>query len=155
MRSLPFFFAGLLLASLPLTAAETLYRWVDADGNVYFSDRPPETQEAEQIEVDAELSDRRRIAGREQLKESERALNQNRIDRALSAQELAALEVEREKARQQRQIRCEDARYNLEVLSTVGPVFSRNAAGERVYVEDEQRDQQIAEYEQKVSEYCE
>ena len=155
MTRLTLLTACLLLASLPLGAAEKLYRWVDADGNVYFSDRPPEKQEAEQIEVDAEISDRRRIAGRERLAESQRSLNQNRIDRALSSQELAALEVEREKAERQRQVKCEQARYNLEVLSTVGPVFSRNEAGERVYVEDEQRDQQIAEYEQKVSEYCE
>lgn len=43
--------ASLLLTLLALTAvAQTMYRWVDKDGQVHYTDRPPAKTEAAQVE---------------------------------------------------------------------------------------------------------
>lgn len=43
--------AGLLLAGVSLVAEAKIYRWVDANGVVQYSDRPPAEQSAETITV--------------------------------------------------------------------------------------------------------
>lgn len=40
-----------LVAIVPVADATEVYRWVDAEGNVHFGDRPPIGRPADQIEV--------------------------------------------------------------------------------------------------------
>lgn len=84
---------GVLLMSMAGSAqAEKLYRWVDEDGNVHYSDKiPPEA-------VDQE---------RTQLNEQGVAVDQ--VDRALTAEELAA-EAERKRIEDEEQRRRAEQR---------------------------------------------
>lgn len=43
--------ATLLLPATDAIASDSVYRWVDEDGNVHFGDRPPEQVDAEKINV--------------------------------------------------------------------------------------------------------
>lgn len=43
--------ASVLLLLAPLAASAEVYRWVDEDGNVYYSDRKPAGRSFEQVEV--------------------------------------------------------------------------------------------------------
>lgn len=45
------FWFCLLLFTLPLYSAQTVHRWVDAQGNVHFSDQPSGQHQSELIEV--------------------------------------------------------------------------------------------------------
>ena len=45
------FWFCLLLFTLPLHSAQTVHRWVDAQGNVHFSDQPSGQHQSELIEV--------------------------------------------------------------------------------------------------------
>jgi len=50
------FFLAILMATLMISAtdamaADSVYRWVDDDGNVHFSDQPPGNTEAEVINI--------------------------------------------------------------------------------------------------------
>ncbi len=95
-RHLP---AALVIALLvlPLTAYADLYRWVDEDGNVHYSDRlPPE-----------HASDSRREFRRD-------GTLQREVERAPTAEELEALEQARLQARLEREREHEETRKQRE-----------------------------------------
>ena len=148
--------AGALLAfTAPAFSAEKMYKWVDAEGNIHFSDRPPDdSSEAEQIEVDAEISAERRREGQQRLQETQSAMAQRRLDELSSTEAQAQRTAERDRQQFQNQVRCAEARGNLAVLERQGPVFTMNEQGERVFVEDANRDQEIAKYRRAVNQYC-
>jgi hypothetical protein len=86
-------FCALLLLALPFTASAKLYKWVDDQGNVHFSDKvPPED------------------AHRERSQLNERGIEVDRIDRAKTKEEVAReQEMERLRAEQQRIIEEQQA----------------------------------------------
>lgn len=53
-----------------------------------------------------------------------------------------------------RAMRCSGARRNLEVLKRERPVFSYDKQGKRVYVEDSNRQSEVAAAQQQVAEAC-
>ncbi|MEM7703954.1 MAG: DUF4124 domain-containing protein [Pseudomonadota bacterium] len=151
----------LLLIVLPFVfiaaagGAEKLYKWVDAEGNLHFSDRPPEdSSPAEEIEVDAEISQERQRAGQQQLMETQSAMAQRLMEQRASAEEQSRMNAEQDRERFNNQVRCAEARGNLAVLQRQGPAFTVNAQGDREYVEDADRDQRIAQFRRQVNQYC-
>jgi hypothetical protein len=69
----------------------------------------------------------------------------------------AAKEKKEEQSRAQseaKQINCINARANLSGMQQSGRMFKTDANGERVYMEDTQRQQQIEAAQARVSEMC-
>lgn len=116
---------ALLLASLSVaTAAETVYRSVDAQGNVSFSDAPPPTKAGvEEITIDAPPPPPDRV--RESQREAQAAIdeanrNQKRRDTAQKQQSMELGEAEQALAQ---------ARKNLEEAKVVREGDRRGMAG--------------------------
>ncbi len=144
-----------LIVMVSANGAEKLYKWVDAEGNLHFSDRPPEdSSPAEEIEVDAEISAERQRAGQQRLMETQSAMAQRMMEERASAEEQSRMNAEQDRERFNNQVRCAEARGNLAVLQRQGPVFTVNAQGDREYVEDGDRDQRIAQFRRQVNRYC-
>jgi hypothetical protein len=144
--------AGLTLA----TAGDTMYRWVDADGNVVYSDQPPpaDARDARSLnerlpisEPDAEAeSDAASIA------EQEAEFQERRKQRA-DADAEASKEAENAALRKKN---CEQARSDLEIVTNPprGRLREQNADGELVYMTEEQRQVRIAEAKDAVEQWC-
>ena len=147
----------LLIALLPLLAAATeMYKWVDKDGNVHFSDRPPEeaTESVEQLELKVDINERRRAAGQAAPNESQNSLSERRSAQTEAEERRRQRQTEAEKAVAQRQAQCYVARSNLQVLKEQRPMYRFDENGERVFVEDTDREAQIAQYQETVAEFC-
>ena len=153
--------AGALLglALMAQAASAEVYRWVDAEGNVHFSDKKPPGRTAEEVEIQtrqpAEEPDEgelRRLAlvreAEERFRETVKLLPPPGDSSAGSAAD------------------CADARRNYGVLQEPMPVYQADDGtyrpqwqsvtyqGGRLYVADEDREQVKAEVWEDVVAYC-
>lgn len=146
----------LALALCSSAVAQQVYRWVDADGNVHYSDQPPPDTATprEEVQVQGELPPERRAEAARRLDEQQRQLEAGRSRRSQSQQETAQQAAEAQGREAARQRLCAEARTNLSRLIEVGPVFTVNDSGEREYLEDDRRQAEIARYRQVVDQAC-
>ncbi len=108
---------GLLLLN-SLSAQADIYRWVDEQGQVQFSDRPPPRQHAETVEFEPlnqyEPDDAER-EGRLLTEERDYWAEEQAHKARRKAQRLA--QEKRRKQAQQRAAKCEKARYDLRMFN--------------------------------------
>lgn len=133
----------LLLVGAVATRAG-IYKWVDANGKVHYSDKAPAQQQAQEVDIDIgpvptdpELEQYRQ-RNRALLKVWNHERDQRQSQRAERRQELA----------QQRQ-RCAKIRREYDESRRAGYLYVPQKDGERQIYTDEQR----AEYEQQLAGY--
>ena len=166
MRTL---FWSLILSSflaLSLGAAE-VYKWVDEDGVAHFTDRPPQDQQYDQVDVKEYAS-----PGGETQEGSvyEETVEQQKLRREarIQEQEQQAREREEEAEKQaQSEENCSRAIHYLNTLQLQCPVFFDGAGilraqcrgvyyayeGERTYIDDKEREELIDHY-RRLVEQC-
>jgi hypothetical protein len=152
--------AALVLLALalaaPAVADGTIYKWVDKQGNVHYTDCPPPPGcEAETVEA-AAAPDASEVA------EAERRLEEMLAEqaRASEAREKERLDregrqVEAMRIAVTRKERCIEARQNLHVLEMQVPVYTIDEKGERVFLDDPARKAAIEAMRKQVAENCE
>lgn len=128
-----------------------LYKWTDAQGKVHYTDQPPTIDSqvikhstAGQAETTSEATqslDAKDQAYQKRRKESEDA-------RAKANEEAEKTRIASEN--------CDKARKNLSALQNTenARVYSTNAAGQRVYMDDSARASAQANSQKSVSEFC-
>lgn len=123
---------ALACAATPL-AAQEVYKSVDADGHVIYSDRGA-TKSAPKTALHVEEPDPAEVARLAHEQELLKAEEQTRMHQQ-------ALE-DRNKAQQQRkqQQACEQARSHYTYLRDSGRIYQRDADGSRMYLSDEAAD---------------
>jgi len=113
---------GLLLLN-SLSAQADIYRWVDDQGRVQFSDRPPSQQHAETVELEPLNQYEPDEAERDEAERDGRSLTEGRDYRAEEKAHKAKRKAQRlaqeraEKQAQQRAAKCDKARYDLRLFS--------------------------------------
>lgn len=143
---------GLLaLASLlPFTAAHgDVYKWVDENGVVHYSDQKPMGQDATTMEVRTKPA-RSASQPSDRLQQQVDTLNRNQEVEAVRQQQQA----EEEQARQARQERCERARKNLETMSQRSRLQVEEADGSVRYLSPEEIVEQKERAEKIIQEEC-
>jgi len=151
---------ALFVVSTSFALAET-WRWTDAEGQVHFGDRPPPGVQAEQIKLQrkaAPPSDDARLERRPAPQ----------ADEAQAAQE-AQENADAANARAMNRSRCDRARWALAALDSGRPVYrDANGAyrvkrpptqpdtyeGPREYLEDAEREAEIAHHRADMDRYC-
>jgi hypothetical protein len=155
-------FIVLLLAGSLVAADSEVYKWVDEEGNVHYSDTPPEDVESEEVEIDVAPA-----AGDDS---TERLLERAEQSRARLAEEreerAAALEAEKSQRAINSQ-RCTYARQQLISLQQKLPVYRDETGkfrtlsqydvyeGERDYLDDRQRAAEVLRVQKDIERYCE
>ena len=139
-----------LLVSGPAAAGE-IYKWVDEDGNVHYEDRPSGMPTEERLALNYRRTDsgavQQRVAARHD-REASRAEARSQAEAAKQeAAENAAAAEERKQA-------CERARARLETYLQSPRLYRTDADGERVYLDDEQRQEARRKAEEQVTEFC-
>lgn len=168
LKSLACATSALALVLGSVAQAET-WRWKDAAGQVHFGDRPPAGVAAERIDKPAKppaLSDEERTRRQQALRAREaqrEAAAENEAARAARDEQDAAGAAAMNRGR------CDRARWALAALESERPVYrDGNGAyrikrppnqpdtytGPREYVEDTERQLEIARYQADMDRYC-
>jgi len=150
------------LAAFAFTAAAygQAYKWVDKDGKVRYGDVPPPGVQAQRLKAPSgPPAAPPAAAAAEPKKENkpdakeltpEAAFRKRQQERQEADQKA---EKERAEAAMKQQ-NCANAQTYLRTLQSGQRITSTDAAGERVYMEDDQRQRGIEQAQRSVSEWC-
>ncbi len=136
------------LAFMGLAHAE-LYKWTDSQGKVHYTDQPP-TANAQTIKSHQSGQAETTTQATQTLNEKDQAY-QKRRDEAEHARLKAVKEAEQERIQREN---CTKARNNLSSLQNSSRVYSTNAAGQRIYMDDATRANALANSQKAVSDFC-
>ncbi|MGD8380447.1 MAG: DUF4124 domain-containing protein [Gammaproteobacteria bacterium] len=134
-----------LLAALPAAAA--VYRWVDKDGNVHYSDKPV-TPQAQRTHIKSRPTDPK------QASQSLEDLRNQASDYRQQVQAQQQSTEDAEKARKEREARCKKAREDLAKILPARKMYKLNDKGERVYQTDDERVKAVEKARERVNELC-
>ena len=128
-------------AAVALQPAHGIYKWVDEKGVTHFSEHPPaDGRKATKVEPKVTPPSGPAAAPTD-WKKKEQDSRKQRIERD-QTDEAARARAHNDAA--ERANKCNRAKRDLEVLSLQVPVYSKNERGERVYVEDKDRESEKA-----------
>ena len=144
------FYIALFSAALCLGAGADergVYRWVDAEGNVFYSDRP-QTETAERLEVVSRVTDDAAINEARQARLED---EQTRRDRKTEEAEVQAKEA---KEAERFEENCRRARASLASIVNARRLYEPTDDGGRRYLDDGEIATRRAEAERNVAEWC-
>lgn len=140
--------ATALSAALPAQAAK-LYKWVDADGNVTYSERrPPPESNAETIRL------RSATLNADDAQEKLDALTE-RADEQGKDREFAENSATATKERDERMAsNCQIARENMRILKTTSRIQDKDENGEPYFLDEAGIQAKIAQTQQQIDDNC-
>ncbi|MEE4303408.1 MAG: DUF4124 domain-containing protein [Wenzhouxiangella sp.] len=143
--------AALLTGFLALPGAvaqeQTIYKWVDEEGVVHYTARPPEGIDYEEVGIETREPVESATAGGEMADSGETAPAEG-IPPAQP--EMAAAEPDPEMVAE----RCAQARRNIENLTQRANVLIRGDDGEQRQISDEERQRMLQEARDFIDEWC-
>jgi hypothetical protein len=153
---------ALLLTTSTLAADGDMYRWVDAQGQVHYSDELPPKDARDVKFIRSERAGSTPEQQEQQAEDSDENdaepsyIEQNAAFEERQAQkaENQAKAEEKKKAEDERKKNCELAKGNYNTVTTGGRVMRTNAKGDREYLSDEDIQKATAEARQSVEQWC-
>lgn len=146
-------FLLVLLVVLSSNAYAGITKWVDDKGEVHYSEQAPKNAtrvEQLQFKDTGGTPPADNLYGRKSTKEME-----GDFQRGKAARDKAAKKEEQSRANTEaRQANCINARTNLTTMQQSRRIFKMDENGERVYMDDNQRQQQLDAAQQAVSQNC-
>lgn len=142
-----------VLALLALPAYSELYKWVDSQGKVHYSDTPPPggAQKAKILQAPspgpAAPAAVPSGGGARSIAEQELEFKKRQV-------EAAEKQAKADQEAKVRRINCERAQSNLRTFQNGGRLFTHNAQGERVYIDDAAREAGIRKGQEEVAKWC-
>ena len=147
--ALTFAVAAMTLASGAL--ANEIYKWTDESGNVHYEDRPRGEPTEERIDLTYRRTDSRAVNQRTQARLDRQAERNEAKSVAAAAEDEAA---EKAAAAAERAKACERARARLETYLQSRRLYRTDENGERVYLDDAQRQEARQKAEEQITEFC-
>ena len=132
------------------SAAAALYKWVDEKGVTHYTEEPPPDRKATKIEIRSDGPPAKAEKG-ESWKDKEIDFRRRRLEKERSD---AASEAQAKKAAAVRHQNCLRARDALDTLAHGHPVYRVNEKGERVYMEEAERDAETKRWRTEVDTWC-
>jgi hypothetical protein len=139
-----------LLAALCLTAAaDQVYRWVDKDGHVHYSQTPPAGTgvQAQSVNMSAPPPDPVTV-------QNQQNLAQQLKDKDKQAQAAAEKQQQDAQKKDQQKKNCDDLRERLAVLTQSGRTATVDAQGQVNYLSDEDRQKQEKALQDQIATDC-
>lgn len=131
--------------------AEDIYKWVDADGNVHYEDRPSGARSEERLQISYKRTNSDAVQQRvESRLESATAKREAKATAAEEQQSAAEKRAEAE----QRVAKCEEYRGKMKVMADSRRLYREDEDGERVYLDDAGREAATQQAQSLVDEYC-
>jgi len=132
-------------------AANEIYKWTDENGNVHYEDRPTGAATEERLHMTYNRTDSSAVQQRTQARVDARAAREDAKSAAAEAQKEAA---ENANIAAERAQKCERSRARLEGYLQARRVYRTDDNGERVYLDDVQRQEARKKAEEQISEFC-
>jgi len=131
--------------------ANEIYKWTDENGNVHYEDRPSGAASEERLRISYNRTDSAAVNQRIQA----RLDRQTERDEARSVAEAEQQEAaEKAAAAAEREKSCERARARLETYLQSRRLYRTDDNGERVYLDDAERQEARQKAEEQITEFC-
>lgn len=134
-----------------------LYKWVDSNGRVQYSDKPPPAGATKEKKLNIPKNPPAAVpaapaagdqpAGPRTAAEKEMDFRKRKVEEEQSKQKSEAAEKENQE-------RCISAQSQLRNFEEAGRVYTMNEKGERQYYDDEARMRGIEQARQDMAKYC-
>lgn len=131
--------------------AGAIYKWVDDQGKVHYSDKPPAQSDTQEMDVKSDPA-----AGTPGLNDDQRRQKQQRVLDAF-AKERAEKEAERAKLAEEKKEQkewCASARNELREIQEAGFLYDYDENGEKVIYSKEARAKATGDLEGRISKNC-
>ncbi|MDH3374274.1 MAG: DUF4124 domain-containing protein [Gammaproteobacteria bacterium] len=142
-------FAAALITSGTAVASE-IYKWTDADGNVHYEDRPTFGAQIERLAIASKKTDNSAVQARLEANREARATAEQVASEAPPEMSREEIRAEQEKRKE----RCQMYRARLESFVKSQRLYREDAAGERVYLEENEILAARERVEEQIKEYC-
>ena len=129
----------ILMVSTSLSAG-TIHKWVDENGNVHYSDAPPVSAKTESVRV--------------QSKPTNTGKALPRLNSSANAQQAATGNSNGNQKQEQAKMVCENARQDLQVISSTTRVRLKEPDGSSRFLTPEEIADRKAQAEADVEKYC-
>jgi hypothetical protein len=142
-------FGVAMAASMSFAAADQVYKWVDSQGHVHFSQTPPPgtTVSAQTVTVNPAAPDPQSLA-------NQQSLQQQLADKNKATADAAAKTKPDPAAAAQKKQHCDDLHTRLNILQQSGRTATTDAQGNITYLDDNARAQQIDAINQQIKSDC-
>jgi hypothetical protein len=131
--------------------ASEIYKWTDEDGNVHYEDRPSGAATEERLRLTYRRTDSSSVNRQVQARLNSQAERDEARSVAAAAEQEAA---ENAAAAAERQKACENARARLETYLQSRRLYRTDENGERVYLDDAERQEARQKAEEQITEFC-
>lgn len=131
--------------------ANEIYKWVDHQGNVYYEDRPSGFATEQRLVVNNRRTDSSAVQERIDSRLDGQAARQEK--KAAAAEEAAAAAKEEAEAAA-KQKKCDTYRVRLQSFDEARRLYREDEDGERVYLDDTQRQDARQKVEERIAENC-
>lgn len=131
--------------------ANEIYRWVDDQGNVHYEDRPSGAASEQRLAVNSRRTESSAVQARIDSRHEAQAVRQEK--RAAADEEKAAAAAKEAEAAE-KQKRCDTYRARLETYIQSRRLYREDENGERVYLDDTQRQDARQQVEEQIAENC-
>jgi hypothetical protein len=135
------------LALVAVSAHAQVYKWVDEKGVTHYGEAPPQGRQSSEVPNKLGTPGPGGSPSDEDLQAKDREFRQRKI------QADAAQEKQQNEAARRRDL-CIQQRDLLARLKESGRTYKLNEKGERVYLDDAERDASIVRQEKLVAEQC-
>ena len=144
---------GLIVLTLWTASAHAgLYKWVDAQGKVHYSDQPASGNVKSETKLD--IQNHTAPAPAASANKSWQEKNLEYKKRQTSAADADAKKQQEAQDAKAKVENCDNAKKNLQTLEDGVRVFSYDDKGERTAMDDTQRSKAMNDARKKVTEWC-
>ena len=145
-------FLAVAICATAVAQEASVYRWVDAQGIVHYSDQPAADSSAEELPIRYRKTDRGALQARLKAKsELEEAGN---VREGQESDADAAAEADRQKVLAEREATCKSARDRVAKYTNALRLYKPGPNGERVYLTSEELDVERADANRAVEQWC-
>ncbi|NCF16097.1 MAG: DUF4124 domain-containing protein [Gammaproteobacteria bacterium] len=132
-------------------AANEIYKWTDEDGNVYYEDRPSGARTEERLDITYQPTNSSAVDKRVESRHERETARAEAASVAAAAEQEAA---ENAAAAQARQEKCDRSRARLESYLQSRRLYRTGDDGQRIYLDEAQRQEARQKAEEQITEFC-
>lgn len=144
-------FAALALTVGGGAMANEIYKWVDEQGNVHYEDRPSGAVSEQRLAVNSRRTESSAVQERIDSRLESQAVRQEK--KAAAAEEKAAAAAKEAEAAE-KQKRCDTYRARLETYVQSRRLYREDEDGERIWLDDTERQDAQQKVEEQIAENC-
>ncbi len=142
---------AILLLAFQYPSYSGVYKWVDDDGQIHYSDQP-NNPEAEKFTLRKNTTTKARPVNTDEQDANGTTEEEADTPDASETTEPKMVEVERSK-KEKRKL-CNEAKEDIATISSRGRMREINEKGEYIYLPEEQRQKRLSTARKKQKEYC-